>query len=129
MPLSKMGTDAIEVLRDRKLDYPEAANGRVKAVRQVFKFGVTIRYAPANPARDVEYFKTGSTGFYTWTIEDVQQFEARHPIGTKARLALALLMFTDQRRSDIIRFGKQHVKGGKVAFPQLKGRNRQPKPP
>jgi integrase len=76
---------------------------------------------------DREYFKTGSTGFYTWGIEDVQQFEARHPIGTKARLALALLMFTGQRHSDIIRFGKQHVKGGKLAFTQWKGRNRKPK--
>jgi hypothetical protein len=30
----------------------------------------------------------------TFTIEDVQQFEKRHPISTKVRLALALLMFT-----------------------------------
>src|SRR5258708_1970091 len=133
MPLSKMPTDAIETIRDRKLEFPEAANGRVKAIRQVFRFGVKKKdkngkpYAASNPARDVEYFKTGSTGFYTWGIEDVQQFEARHPIGTKARLALALLMFTGQRRSDIIRFGKQHVKGGKVAFTQWKGRNRKPK--
>jgi integrase len=133
MPLSKMTTDAIETLRDRKLEFPEAANGRVKAIRQVFRFGVKKKdkdgkpYAPSNSARDVEYFKTASTGFYTWTIEDVQQFEAKYQIGTKARLALALLMFTGQRRSDIIRFGKQHVKGGKLVFTQWKGRNRKPK--
>jgi integrase len=127
MPLPKLGTDAIEVLRDRKLEFPEAANGRVKAIRQVFRFGVKKKYVASNPAREVEYLKTGSTGFYTWTIEDVQQFDAKHPIGTKARLALALLMFTGQRRSDIIRFGKQHVKGGKLIFTQWKGRNRKPK--
>jgi integrase len=133
MPLSKMTADAVEVLRDRKLEFPEAANARVKAIRQVFKFGVKKKdkdgkpYVASNPARDVEYFKTGSTGFYTWTIEDVQQFEAKYPIGTKARLALALLMFTGQRRSDIIRFGKQHVRGGKLTFTQWKGRNRKPK--
>ena len=133
MPLSKMTADAIETLRDRKLEFPEAANGRVKAIRQVFRFAVKKKdknekpYAASNPARDVEYFKTGSTGFYTWAIEDVQQFEAKHAIGTKARLALALLMFTGQRRSDIIRFGKQHIKGGKLTFTQWKGRNRKPK--
>jgi integrase len=133
MPLSKMTTDAIETLRDRKLEFPEAANGRVKAIRQVFKFGTKKKdasgkpYAASNPARDVDYFKTGSTGFYTWTVEEVQQFEARHPVGTKARLALALLVFTGQRRSDIIRFGRQHAKGGKLAFTQFKGRNRKPK--
>jgi hypothetical protein len=29
-------------------------------------------------------------GFHTWTVEEVHQYEAAHPIGTKARLALAL---------------------------------------
>jgi integrase len=44
-----------------------------------------------------------------------------------AWLALALLMFTGQRRSDIIRFGRQHVRSGKLTFTQHKGRNRKPK--
>ena len=122
-PLSRMTADAVEVLRDRKIQTPESANARLKAMRQVFKFGV----APSNPARDVEYFKSGSTGFHTWTPEEVQQFEERHPVGSKARLALALMLFTGQRRSDIIRFGKQHTKGGKLTFTQYKGRNRKPK--
>jgi len=127
LPLSRMTTDAVEVLRDRKIDTPESANARLKAIRQVFKFGVKKKLAPSNPARDVEYFKSGSTGFHTWTLEEVQQFEERHPVGTKARLALALMLFTGQRRSDIIRFGKQHTKDGKLTFTQHKGRNRKPK--
>jgi len=126
-PLSRMTADAVEVLRDRKIDTPESANARVKAMRQVFKFGVKKKLAPSNPARDVEYFKSGPTGFHTWNPEEVQQFEERHVIGSKARLALALLLFTGQRRSDIIRFGKQHVKAGKLTFTQHKGRNRKPK--
>jgi integrase len=88
---------------------------------------VRKKFAPFNPARDVPYIKTGSTGYHTWSVEEVRQFEECHPIGTKARLALALLMFTGQRRSDIIRFGKQHAKGGKLTFTQHKGRNRKPK--
>ena len=69
MPLSRMGTDAVEVLRDRKIDLPGAANNRVKAIRQVFKFGMRKKhsdgkpYVSNNPARDVEKFKYGSTGF------------------------------------------------------------------
>jgi integrase len=38
-----------------------------------------------------------------------------------------LLIFTGQRRSDVIRFGKQPIKGGKPTFTQSKGRNRTPK--
>jgi integrase len=127
-PLSKMSPHDIEVLRDRKIHTPEAANGRLKAARQVCKFGAkNQKYLKINIARDVEYFHTGSTGFHTWTIEEVQQFEARHPIGTKARLAFALLLFTGQRRSDVIRFGRQHMRNGLLTFTQFKGRKKKPK--
>jgi integrase len=132
-PLSKMTPDAIEVLRDRKIAFPEGANNRVKAIRTVFKWGVRKKgpdgkpYVPSNPARDVPYLKTGSTGYHTWTEEEVRQFEEHHPTGTKARLALALLLFTGQRRSDITRFGRQNVRHGKLTFTQFKGRNRKPK--
>jgi hypothetical protein len=53
-----MTVEAIEVLRDRKGATPAAANGRVKAIRQVFKWGIRKKladgrpYAPNNPARD-----------------------------------------------------------------------------
>ena len=126
MPLSKFDPKAVEVLRDRKIDAPEAANNRVKAIRQVLKFGIKAEYIANNAARDVEKFKSGSTGYHTWTIEEVQQFEARHPVGSKARLALALLLFTGQRRSDAIRFGRQHMRRGKLIFTQHKGRNHKP---
>jgi integrase len=126
MPVAKMNANAVEVLRDRKLTTPEAANCRIKAMRQVFKWGVVKEYAPFNPAREVSYFKSGSEGFHTWTLDEVQQFEERHPVGTKARLAFALLLYTGQRRSDVIRFGKQHAKRGVLTFTQYKGRNRKP---
>ena len=117
---ASMTEDAVEVLRDRKIQTPEAANARLKAIRQVFKFGVKKKLAPRNTARDVEYFRSGSSGFHTWTTEEVRQFEARHPVGTKARLALALMLFTGQRRSDIIRFGKQHAKAASSLSPNTR---------
>lgn len=127
MPLSKMTAQAVEVLRDRKLEFPEAANARVKAIRQVCKFGVAKKFVRFNPAREVPYIRNGTSGFYTWTVDEVRQYEARHPVATKARLAFALLLFTGQRRADIVRFGKQHVSNEKLSFTQNKGRNRKPK--
>ena len=133
-PLSKLTNDAIEVLRDRKLAFPEAANSRVKAIRGVFKWAVRKKgpdgnaLVSHNPARDVTYLRSNNpSGFHTWTLEEVRQFEERHAIGTKARLALALLLFTGQRRSDITRLGRQHVRDSKISFTQFKGRNRKPK--
>ncbi len=133
-PLSRMGAKEIKVLRDRKLAFPEGANNRVKAIRAVYTWACAERESdgkplvPRNAARDVPYLKSNNpTGWHTWTTEEVQRFEARHAIGTKARLALALLLYTGQRRSDIIRFGRQHVRNGTITFTQYKGRKRTPK--
>lgn len=82
----------VRKLRDAKADTPEAANALVKALRQVFKWAVEAERIDSNPAKEVPYIKTGSQGFHSWTIEEVRQYEAHHPVGTRARLALALLL-------------------------------------
>lgn len=105
--------------RDRKANTPEAANSRVKALRQVFKWSVDAGLANRNPANDVPYLHGGGQGFHAWTVGEVRQFEQRHPIGTKARLALALLLLTGQRRSDIVLFGKQHIREARHFAPAL----------
>jgi hypothetical protein len=110
-PYATMRTSKVRAQRDRKAATPEAANERLMALRHVFLMAGDDDRAERNPARDVPYIKTGSQGFHTWTIEEVRH-EVRHPVGTKARLALALLLFTGQRRSDVARFGRQHAKGG-----------------
>ena len=133
IPLSRMTANEIEVLRDRKLAFPEGANNRLKAIRAVFKWATRKKgadgkpLASSNPARDVSYLKGNNPAVYhTWTLDEVRQFEERHPIGTKARLALGLLLFTGQRRSDITRLGRQHVRDAKITLTQFKGRNRKP---
>jgi integrase len=63
-----------------------------------------------DPARDIEYIKRKSAGFRTWSEDEIATFEAHHPVGSKTRLALALLLYTAQRRSDVVRMGRQHRK-------------------
>ncbi len=128
MPITACNAKSIRVLRDRKAEKPEAANSRVKALRQVFAWAVLpeVEMAPTNPARDVPYFKTGGEGFHSWTIDEVEKFEQFHPIGTKARLAFGLLLYTSQRRGDVIVFGRQHVSRGALTFTQHKNRAKKP---
>jgi integrase len=64
-----------------------------------------------NPARNVRKFAVNSEGFHSWAESDVAAFEARHEPGSKARLALSLLLCTGQRRSDVVRMGWQHING------------------
>jgi integrase len=78
----------------------------------------------SNPARDVSYLRGRQGGFHSWAAAEVEQYENHHPIGTTARLALALLLYTGQRRSDVVLFGRQHVRQGSLRFTQQKNRNK-----
>jgi integrase len=129
MPLDRFDIAAVYVLRDRKATLPEAANSRVKALRQVLAWATqpNIALMKSNFARDIPYFKGKGEGFHTWTIEEVRQFAKRHPIGTKAHLALGLLLFTGVRRSDVIKLGRQMRRDGWLHFTEFKGRERKPK--
>jgi integrase len=126
MPLAAIATKSLRVLRDRKADLPEAANYRVKVLRHLFKWAIDYEHMRSNPARELTRLENASQGFHTWTVEEVEQFEKRHLVGTKARLALALLMWTGVRRSDVVLLGRQHVRAGWLKFTQTKNRNRNP---
>lgn len=118
----------IRAIRDEIAERPEAANGIIKALRQVFAYGLeaSVPGVKSNPARDVKYLKSDGDGHHSWSIEEVEAFEAKHPVGGMARLALALLLYTGQRRSDIVRMGPGNVKNGWLTFTQFKGRKRKP---
>ncbi|MBR1250002.1 tyrosine-type recombinase/integrase [Bradyrhizobium sp. AUGA SZCCT0169] len=135
--------DKIEVLRDRKAERADAANGRLKALRGLFTYAVSDKSIPIkrNPAKEVAYLKSKKKGgFHTWTTEEVAIYLDRHGQGTKARLALGIILLSGQRRSDIVVFGKQHLRearfmpenlqvfhaGRWISFTQHKNRNKSP---
>jgi integrase len=137
---SVMEPHNVAKLRDEKAAFPEAANARVKALRRVFAWACSpeYRYATKNPAAEVSYLKSNNPdGFRAWSEENVAKYEARHPVGTQARLALDLLLYTGVRRSDVVKLGPQmerwvddrqedgtvvHVQ--KLSFTETKGRGR-----
>jgi len=125
-PLDRMNSKIVRVLRDRKADFPDAANDRLKAIRCIFKWGIENELVALNPARDVPRLRTRADGYHTWTTDEIAQYEERHPVGTSAHLALALFCYTGQRRADIVHFGRQHLRGGSLKFTQNKNRNRNP---
>ncbi|GAB1717557.1 MAG: phage integrase [Nitrobacter sp.] len=116
----------IRTRRDARADRPESANGMIKALRQVFAFAIDNDYVVSNPAQAVPYLKAKGDGHHTWTIDEVERFEKKHPVGSMARLALALGLYTGQRKSDAVLLGPKHVKDGWLHFTQFKGRERKP---
>lgn len=114
-PLDRLTPKAIRILRDRKTKagLPGAANSRVRALHALFKWATSDEDGDPimgrDPAAKVSYVTAASSGWHTWTEAEVQQYERRHPRGTKARLALALLLYTGVRRSDAVELGPQHI--------------------
>jgi len=121
----------LAAIRDEKVreGAPEAANNLLKVLRAVFGWASDpeIGFMPNNPARDVKRVNTASQGHHTWTVDEVFQFEDRHPVGSKARLAMALMLYTGTRASDAIRLGPQMENDGWLKFIEYKGRKNKPK--
>ncbi len=125
-PFKPMLPRHIRTRRDEMVKTPEAANTLIKVLRQLFRFAVRYDHHDTNPAADVELLKSNSDGYHSWTLAEIEKYEAAHPVGTTARLALGLALYTAQRRSDIVVFGRQHVRDGWLIFTQYKGRNNHP---
>jgi integrase len=115
-PISGLSTAHIKMLRDRRAAQPGAANNRRKYLSSVFGWAVENNLMRLNPAREVRKIKYVTSGFHTWTRAEVLHFEDHHSIGTKPRLALALLLYLGVRRGDVVTLGRQHVRDNWLCF-------------
>jgi integrase len=85
-----------------KADTPEAANFRLKQISALFNWAIKNDLASFNLAEKLEKLGGGSDGYYTWTEQDVETFEAKWPMGSKPRLAMSIMLYLGVRRSDAV---------------------------
>jgi integrase len=119
-PVAGVTAEHLEAILGKMRATPSAANNLRKVLKRLFAYAVKIGLRSDNPALLTDSFKITGGGFHTWTEDEIARFEERHPIGTKARLAMALMLWTGQRRSDAITMGRQHVKEGRIRVKQQK---------
>jgi integrase len=105
---------------DGRAQTPAAANNALRILRMLMGFALERGMISADPTWQVKKIKNKAKGFRTWTEEDIAAFEATWPIGSKPRLAISLLLYTAQRRSDVVLMGPQHVRGGRLQLHQRK---------
>jgi len=121
-----MGPNEVRALRG-PVDKPGAANEIVKALRLAFAAGIEAGIVTRNPAKDVRLLPSKNPdGFHSWTPAEIAQYEAHHPVGTMARLALALLLYTGCRREDAARLAPSMLRDGWLHYTQAKNRRRKP---
>lgn len=123
-PDHSMGNCPLKLLSAQKMKRmieirTESRRNRRQHLSALCSWGVENNHLSSNPVRDIKAGRsTKTTGYYTWTVPDVQQFleyHRGHPTrqSKKAILALGLLLFAGSRRQDMIRLGRQHCRGPK----------------
>jgi integrase len=99
---------------------PFAARNWLKTIRGLMQFCMVQEICAADPTQNIRLPRAKSDGFHTWSETEIAQYEAAHPVGTKARLALALGIYTGLRRGDVVRVGPQHLRSGVLSVRQEK---------
>jgi integrase len=118
--IATLGKTHVERMVNAKAATPGAALNFLGALRALMRHAITVGLRADDPTVGIRGPKFKSAGFYTWTEADIAAFEAKHPVGTRARLALALLLYTAQRRADVVKMGRQHVRDGLIHVRQSK---------
>lgn len=110
----------VQDMVDAKRATPGGARIFLSSISVLLAHAVAAGVRDDNPALGIKRPKLSKDGWRTWSEADVARFEDKHPVGSKARLALALLLYTGQRVSDVIRMGRQHVHDGVIDVRQQK---------
>lgn len=112
--------DDIDRVLSRLAKSPTVANRLRKLLIALFDYAMKKGMTDNNTAFHSDKFKVKTKGFHSWTDDEIEAFEKAHPIGTKPRLALSLLLYTAQRRSDVVRIRPADIRNGTLSVTQQK---------
>jgi site-specific recombinase XerD len=103
-----------------KADTPAMAKIFLRALRRMMQYCISLGLIEIDPTTGVQAPRLRSTGIHSWSEEEIEQYRRYHPLGSTARTALELLLGTGQRRSDVVRMGRQHLHDGMIRVSQQK---------
>lgn len=99
---------------------PAAANELRKVLAGVMDHAIRLGWRTENPARLTDVYKEGP-GFHTWTEAEIEQYRAKHELGTMARLALELALNTAARRCNVATLTRDDIQNGRIVVDHAKG--------
>lgn len=120
--LSKITPRAIQQGIERRKAF--AARHFVDTMRGMFKWAVTVEHVSADPTAGKSVRKPKTRGFPEWTEEELDQYAARWPLGTRERVMWGVFCFSGLRRGDAARLGKQHIRNGVITIDTEKNNTR-----
>lgn len=110
----------VEKMMAERLPHKTSANMLRKRLRALMQYAIRQGMAEINPVLATKPFRIEGDGFHTWTEAEIDAYEARHPLGTPARLAFDLLIWTGQRSGDVRTMGPGHVRNKRIEVKQQK---------
>lgn len=104
---------------------PHAAARLRKLLRALFSVARRDKLVPYDfdPIKDTAAPKAPAGGYHRWTEDELEAFEKRHALGTKPRLAFALLLWAAQRSGDVRFMTSETIGGGRIEIDQSKTAN------
>lgn len=97
---------------------PGTANLTISVLRRLMNYAVDLGLRPDNPLTRLAEYKIGT--HHTWTDDELAGFERRWPVGTRQRLAYALLLYTGQRGGDVVNMLRGDASKGTIRVVQQK---------
>jgi integrase len=113
-PLSAWRRGDVAAGRDKRAATPAAARHFVEALRGLFGWLVESGLVASDPTSGITVVKPKTGGFQAWTADEEAAFCARWPLGTRERVAFAVLRETGLRRGDAVKVGRPHLRDGVI---------------
>jgi len=101
-------TEKLITFQDAMSASPAQADAFIEAVAVMYDWAIKRRYIAQNPARGIDKIYKKGNGATPWKAEDVRTFLAHHPQGTKAHVAMSVLLWTGCRIEDLTILGYSH---------------------
>jgi integrase len=118
--IAKLERRHVVTMLNAKAATPIGARDFLRCLRLLIAYGIGIGIRADDPTLGLRVKLPKSDGYRTWTEDDIAAVEAAYPIGSKPRLALALLLGTALRCADVVRVGRGNVRNGTITITQQK---------
>ena len=122
LPVAQLERRHVRAMMDGNAQKPGKARELLSALRALTTLALDDNTIAVDPTAGVKQPKLSQDGIKPWIEGEIAAYEAHHPIGTPARLAFALALYTGQRSSDLIKLGRQHVRDNAIELTQQKTR-------
>ncbi|WP_264812421.1 site-specific integrase [Gluconacetobacter sacchari] len=120
LPVAGMEAANVRYLVREQSNSPTTANRMLRLWGTLMQFAIDIGWRDTDPSVGIKRLRIKSKGIHSWTDAEIAQFETHWPSGSRPRLALALLLYTGQRRSDVVAMGPRAVTGERIRVNQIK---------